>query len=96
MRKLEDIIEDYENARTTLRHIATVCNNIEKKYLGFGDLINSMCGKQKEKISKLRETVLSQGDEIISLSDEIGALKDELQNFRNKKETPLTKRLIPV
>ena len=75
----------------TLRHISTVCNNIEKKYLGFGDLINSMCGRQKEKISKLRERVLSQGDEIISLSDEIGALKDELQehyeiaDFKNKE-----------
>lgn len=64
---------------TTLRHIASVCNNIEKKYFGFGDLIHSMCSRQKEKISKLRETVLSQEDEIISLSDEIGALKDELQ-----------------
>lgn len=52
---------------TTLRHVATVCNNIEKKYLGFGDLIHSMCATQKEKISKLRETVLSQEDEIISL-----------------------------
>lgn len=82
---------------TTLRHIATVCNNIEKKYLGFGDLINSMCGRQKEKISKLRETVFSQGDEIISLSDEIGALKDELQeyyeiaDFKNKELERLQK-----
>ena len=38
-----------------------------------------MYGRQKEKISKLRETVLSQGNEIIYLSDEIDALKDELQ-----------------
>lgn len=85
---------------TTLRHIATVCNNIEKKYLGFGDLINSMCSRQKEKISKLRETVLSQEDEIISLNDEIGALKDELQeryeiaDFKNKEIERLQKENI--
>lgn len=82
---------------TTLKHIATVCNNIEKKYLGFGDLINSMCSRQKEKISKLRETVLSQGNEMISLNDEIGALKDELQecyeiaDFKNKEIERLQK-----
>lgn len=82
---------------TTLLHIATVCNNVEKKYLGFGDLLHSMCSTQKEKISKLRETVLSQEDEIISLSDEIGALKDELQehyeiaDFKNKEIERLQK-----
>lgn len=84
---------------TTLRHIASLCNNIEKKYLGFGDLIHSMCSRQKEKISKLRETVLSQGDEIISLNDEIGALKDELQecyeidSFKNAEIERLQKKV---
>lgn len=69
---------------TTLRLIATVCNNIEKKYLGFDDLIKSMCGIQKEKISKLRETVLSQGDEIDALKDE---LQDyyKINDFKNKE-----------
>lgn len=84
---------------TSLLHIATVCNNVEKKYLGFGDLMHSMGASQKEKICKLRETVLSQEDEIISLSDEIGALKDELQehyeiaDFKNKEIERLRKEV---
>lgn len=73
------ILTGCDAGTTTLRHIASVCNNIEKKYLGFEDLLHSMCSAQKEKISKLRETTLSQNDKIISLSDEIEALKDELQ-----------------
>lgn len=86
-----------EAGTTTLRHIATVCNKIEKKYLGFGDLIDSMCSRQKEKISELQESVLSQVDDIISLSDEIDALKEELQecyeiaDFKNKEIERLQK-----
>lgn len=69
---------------TTLRHIATVCNNIEKKYLGFEDLIDSMCSRQKEKISKLQETVSSQVDEIDALKDELQDYYD-IYDFKNKE-----------
>ena len=67
------------------------CIRIEKHYSCLGDFITSLGKNQKEKISKLREMVLSQGVELISLNDEIGALKDELQecyeisDFKNKE-----------
>ena len=90
-----------------IKRFDEIVDKIEKHYLGLWDLINSMCARQKEKISSLREeladarnVISAKNDEIISLSDEIGALKDELQDdyeiadFMNKEIVRLQKEVL--
>ena len=59
-----------------IKRFDEIVDKIEKHYLGFGDLINSMCARQKEKINALRETILLQ-------KDEYKASREELANARS-------------
>lgn len=88
---LTAITGDYVGV-TFIKRFDEIVDKIEKHYLGFGDLINSMCARQKEKISTLREAILLQKDEykasreqladawsvISAKNDEIISLSDEI------------------
>ena len=78
--------------RTTLRYIDDVCNNIEMRYGGLVDFLDSNCELYKKRISLLNKTILLQKDEyrtsreeladawsvISAKNDEIISLSDEI------------------
>lgn len=86
---------------TTLRHVATVCNNIERRYSGIDEYVSEFketiqlqkdeYRTSREELAEAWNVISAKNDEIISLWDEIGALKDELQeryeiaDFKNKE-----------
>lgn len=56
---------------TYFRTIGNIVDKIDKHYFGFSDLINSMCGEQKEKISLLKNTILCQKEEYKTSREEL-------------------------
>lgn len=83
---------------TILKHVVEVCNNIEMRYGGFGDFLESNCESFKKKISLLNKTILSQKDEyrtsreeladawnvISAKNDEIISLSDEIGALKDE------------
>lgn len=83
---------------TTLRYIDDVCNNIEMRYKGLEDFLDTNCELYKKKISLLNKTILSQKDEyrtsreeladawsvISAKNDEIISLSDEIGALKDE------------
>lgn len=56
---------------TYFRTMGNIVDKIDKHYFGFSDLIISMCAKQKEKISLLKNTILCQKEEYKTSREEL-------------------------
>lgn len=56
---------------TYFRTMGNIVDKIDKHYFGFSDLINSMCAKQKERISLLKNTILCQKEEYKTSREEL-------------------------